>query len=204
MASLTQWTWVWAGSRCWWWTGRPGMLPSMGSQRVRPAWATELIGQSWVSFQGWFNVDGSPGSLFLCFIHGHLKAGSLFGLRMPQLDPETTRLLIYASGKEQVSLSLHFHKKSKMHQLGAQAPLRTVVKGRGHTDSINWLSCMCHVTHAQDSFMEVKELASQKTMSSMAETSLAHQVSVFSQALLSYAVLGNHWACRQTVNGRNH
>lgn len=40
--------------------------------------------------------------------------------------------------------------------------------------------------------MEVKELASQKTMSSMAETSLAHQVSVFSQALLSYAVLGNH------------
>ena len=34
MASLTQWTWVWVGSGSWWWTGRPGMLQSMGSQRV--------------------------------------------------------------------------------------------------------------------------------------------------------------------------
>ena len=24
--SLTQWTWVWASSRSWWWTGRPGVL----------------------------------------------------------------------------------------------------------------------------------------------------------------------------------
>ena len=42
MASLTQWTWVWASSRSWWWTGRPGVLQSMGSQRVGPDWATEL------------------------------------------------------------------------------------------------------------------------------------------------------------------
>ena len=36
MASLTRWTWVWINSRSWWWwTGRPGMLQSMGSQRVR-------------------------------------------------------------------------------------------------------------------------------------------------------------------------
>ena len=32
MASMTQWTWVWANSRSWWWTGRPGMLQSMGLQ----------------------------------------------------------------------------------------------------------------------------------------------------------------------------
>ena len=32
MASLTQWTWVWVNSRSWWWTGKPGMLQSMGSQ----------------------------------------------------------------------------------------------------------------------------------------------------------------------------
>ena len=32
MASLTQWTWVWASARSWWWTGKPGMLPSMGLQ----------------------------------------------------------------------------------------------------------------------------------------------------------------------------
>ena len=34
MASPTQWTWVWVNSRSWWWTGRPGMLQSKGSQRV--------------------------------------------------------------------------------------------------------------------------------------------------------------------------
>ena len=32
MASLTQWTWVWVSSRSWWWSGRPGVLQSMGSQ----------------------------------------------------------------------------------------------------------------------------------------------------------------------------
>jgi len=32
MASPTQWTWVWAGSGSWWWTGKPGVLQSMGSQ----------------------------------------------------------------------------------------------------------------------------------------------------------------------------
>ena len=42
MASPTQWTWVWVNSGCWWWTGRPGVLQSMGSQRVGHDWATEL------------------------------------------------------------------------------------------------------------------------------------------------------------------
>ena len=42
MASPNQWTWVWVNSRSWWWTGRPGMLQSMGSQRVRHDWTTEL------------------------------------------------------------------------------------------------------------------------------------------------------------------
>ena len=42
MASLTLWTWVWVNSRSWWWAGRPGMLQSMGSQRVRDHWVTEL------------------------------------------------------------------------------------------------------------------------------------------------------------------
>jgi len=41
MASLTQWTWVWTSSGTWWWTGKPGMLQSMGSQKVRHDW-TEL------------------------------------------------------------------------------------------------------------------------------------------------------------------
>ena len=42
MASLTQWTWVSVNSGSWWWTGRPGVLQSMGLQRVRHDWATEL------------------------------------------------------------------------------------------------------------------------------------------------------------------
>ena len=42
MASLTRWTWVWASSETWWWTGRPGMQLTMGSQRVGHGWVTEL------------------------------------------------------------------------------------------------------------------------------------------------------------------
>ena len=42
MASPTLWTWVWANSGSWWWTGRPGVLQSMRSQRVGHDWATEL------------------------------------------------------------------------------------------------------------------------------------------------------------------
>ena len=42
MASPTLWTWVWVNSGSWWWTGKPGVLQSMGSQRVGHDWATEL------------------------------------------------------------------------------------------------------------------------------------------------------------------
>ena len=42
ITSLTPWTWVCVNSRSWWWTGRPGVLQSMGSQRVGHDWATEL------------------------------------------------------------------------------------------------------------------------------------------------------------------
>ena len=44
MASLTQWTWVWVNSGSWWWTVKPGVLQSMGSQRVGHDWVnwTEL------------------------------------------------------------------------------------------------------------------------------------------------------------------
>ena len=41
MASLTWWTWVWVNSGSWWWTGRPGVLQFMGSQRVRYNLAAE-------------------------------------------------------------------------------------------------------------------------------------------------------------------
>ena len=41
MASLAQWTWVWANSGRWWRTGNPGVLQYLGSQRVRHNWATQ-------------------------------------------------------------------------------------------------------------------------------------------------------------------
>ena len=43
MTSLTHWTSVWVSSRRWWWTGRPGVLQSIGSQRVGHDWVTELM-----------------------------------------------------------------------------------------------------------------------------------------------------------------
>ena len=42
MASPTQWTWVWVNSVRWWWTGRPGVLWFVGSQRVGHDWVTQL------------------------------------------------------------------------------------------------------------------------------------------------------------------
>ena len=58
MASLIQWMCVWVNSGSWWWTGRPGVLRFMGSQRVGHDWATELNKGSALS-------SSLPSSLFL-------------------------------------------------------------------------------------------------------------------------------------------
>ena len=42
MALPTQQTWVWVNSGSWWWTGRPGVLRFMGSQRIEHKWVNEL------------------------------------------------------------------------------------------------------------------------------------------------------------------
>ena len=52
MASLTRWTWVWASSRGWWWTGRPGMLRSIGVAKSRTwlsDWTTTIFHTSCLS-----------------------------------------------------------------------------------------------------------------------------------------------------------
>ena len=61
MASPTQWTWIWVNSGSWWWTGRPGMLQSMGSQRIGHNWVTELNRSEWMDFPG-----GSDGKESAC------------------------------------------------------------------------------------------------------------------------------------------
>ena len=68
MASPTRWTWVWASSGRWWWTGKPGVLQCMGLQRVVHDWVTELNwmqgnfwnlkkGKWWISFFPTFSAS---------------------------------------------------------------------------------------------------------------------------------------------------
>ena len=56
MASLIQWTWVWASSGRWWRTGKLGGLQSLGSKRVRHDWVTEqqlFLGSIHIGHHGW-------------------------------------------------------------------------------------------------------------------------------------------------------
>ena len=59
MASPTQWRWVWVNSGGWWWTGRPGVLRFMGSQRVGHDWATELNWTEWLNIVRHFSPVGN-------------------------------------------------------------------------------------------------------------------------------------------------
>ena len=57
MASLIRWSWVWVSSRSWWWTWKPGVLQSMGLQRVGHEWVTELnttLTSSHITLRFWF------------------------------------------------------------------------------------------------------------------------------------------------------
>ena len=56
MTSPTQWTWVWVNSRRWWWTGKPGVLQSMGSQKVRHDWVNSTES---VLLLGWACLSGN-------------------------------------------------------------------------------------------------------------------------------------------------
>ena len=80
IASPTRWTWVWVNSLSWWWTGRPGMLRFMGSQRVGHDWATEL---NWteLTFSPWLFKQGKV----YCMLSGWASF-SPSRLRMPCLQ----------------------------------------------------------------------------------------------------------------------
>ena len=75
MASPTQWTLVCVGSRSWWWTGRPGVLQFMGSQRVGHDWATELNWTEPLTYQN------------SVFLGGHLDK---FPSRLPDIRQLST------------------------------------------------------------------------------------------------------------------
>ena len=66
MASPTWWTWIWASSGSWWWTGKPGMLQCMGLQRVGRNQPTE---QNWtITNTLWSTYDSTTPPIGLCLI----------------------------------------------------------------------------------------------------------------------------------------
>ena len=65
MALPTRCTWVWVSSGSWWWTGKPGVLQPMGSQRVRHDWVTELTKLIYYIF--WFARCLWLGQRLICF-----------------------------------------------------------------------------------------------------------------------------------------
>ena len=59
MVSLTR-TWVWASSKSWWWTGKPGVLQCMGSKELDTAewlnWTVSLMGKGMGSKNSYHNL----------------------------------------------------------------------------------------------------------------------------------------------------
>ena len=106
MASPNWWTWVWASFWSWWWTGKHGMLQSMGSQRVRHYWVTEL---NWTECATktlesalqklWRSGTqlGSPFWFFLCVMW-------LRGLKQGLWDPQSTEVSTKDKLREERSL----------------------------------------------------------------------------------------------------
>ena len=99
MASPTQWTWVWVDSGSLWWTGRPGVLRLMGSQKGGPDWATEL---NWAEPTPvfWHGVSKSP--TWLTFTPILLKRVNLKNVSCTQLLPHQ-------------ALTHHLHLSNKKH-----------------------------------------------------------------------------------------
>ena len=90
MASPTQWTWVWVSSGSWWWTEKPGMLQSMGLQRVRHDWKTEVRRR-----RGWQRLDGFT----------DLMGMSLSKLREVVMDREAWHAAVHGVTKSWTQLS---------------------------------------------------------------------------------------------------
>ena len=74
MASLTPWTWVWKISGSWRWTGRPGMLQSIGWWRVGHDWAAEL---NWYFCACFLQCDKTLNTVSLFILKGNSLHGSV-------------------------------------------------------------------------------------------------------------------------------
>ena len=90
----TQRTWVWVNSRSWWWTGRPGVLQSIGLQRVGHNWVTEL---------NWLNVYFSQ----ICDILSHVSSDILSSPFLVSSLSETSIMHMFIC--LEVAKTLFFH-----------------------------------------------------------------------------------------------
>ena len=82
MASPTQWTWVWANSRKWWRKGKPDLLQSIESQRIRHHLATEQRPPYWPNYR--FSLSS------LCSLH--LQYSAQYSQKSFLLPPYSLRL----------------------------------------------------------------------------------------------------------------
>ena len=71
MASLTQWTWVWAGSGSLWWTRKPSMLQSMGSQKSWTWLSDWKVAEKWEEDKQWLERHKGPWRAGLLTLNGH-------------------------------------------------------------------------------------------------------------------------------------
>jgi hypothetical protein len=116
MASLTQWIWIWASSRSWWWTGKPGALQSMGLLRVRHdteqlnwterKWALCLSQIKRGTLKGWQIVSSS---LTIC--SGCLLNLFSDGICIGSPDSPLKVFILKQSNRPQVSCGGNYHTK---------------------------------------------------------------------------------------------
>jgi len=124
MASPTRWTWVWASSGSWWWTGRPGVLQSMGLKKARQHRGTKLNWSEEIQF--YFFACGYPfiekinlsfmDTLFFLFWPQHTACGILVPLLMMNLCPRQWNPGVLTTGPPGKSLSGHSCWKSIDHK----------------------------------------------------------------------------------------
>ena len=75
MASPIQWTWTWANSRSWWGTGKPEVLQSMESRRIRHDLVTKKQ-----NISGWccFSLQKDISSHLAFYERMHFPTGFLW------------------------------------------------------------------------------------------------------------------------------
>ena len=116
MASPTQWTWVWANSRRWWRTGKPGVLQSMGSRRTGHDLLTEQQQNIALNLIWPFGdqnilrikppyVSANKTSLLLSAPSTHVESGQLGAGQ--DMSAAVERSAVQAKTSEQILFSLH-------------------------------------------------------------------------------------------------